>query len=309
LHVSVLPPATGDAGEQNDASAPPAVHANPAGSTSVSTTFADAPVPPAVTVTVYLAGSPGAIVASVVFFEIDTSGLHSTATFTGPDVLFTLLASSLDVTAAVFAIVTHCDAVVVAARWIVLLVPWAIVPKLHVRVAPPATGEAGVHAAVSPVSAHVKPDGRVSVSFTLADEPVPPAVTAMLYLAVPPAVILGVVVVFTTATSGLHATAIGIGPDLSLLGSPSFSALTTAVFASAGQWLAAALPVRVMVLLSPAAIVPILQVSVAPPATGDAGVHADASGPVTVQVVPVGNASVSLTPVDSAVPPAVTVMP
>ena len=50
LQLSVVPPATGEAGEQVAACGPPTVQLRPAGSVSVSTTFVELPVPPALTV-------------------------------------------------------------------------------------------------------------------------------------------------------------------------------------------------------------------------------------------------------------------
>jgi hypothetical protein len=120
-------------------------------------------------------------------------------------------------------------------------------------------------------------------------------------------VITGVLVVFTTDTSGQF-TVIAIGPDVLFAAFTSTSARTVAVFWIAGQFAGAVVAASVIVRVAPCVRVPNVQVSVAPPATGEAGAHAPASGPPTAHVSPPGSTSVSTTPVDEPAPPAVTVM-
>ena len=89
----------------------------------------------------------------------------------------------------------------------------------------------------------------------------------------PPAVIVGVVVVLTTETSG-HLTVIVIGPELLLPVLLSPSAVSVAVFmivTPAGQRLVLVCVLRVMVLLVPEAIVPKVHVSVELPTIGPGG--------------------------------------
>jgi hypothetical protein len=91
-------------------------------------------------------------------------------------------------------------------------------------------------------------------------------------MALAPALIVGVVVVLTTETSG-HFTVIVTGPELSSLVSRSPSYVAVAVFVivtPVGQLalLALVCVLRVMVLVVPGAIVPKLHVSVVPPANG-----------------------------------------
>ena len=127
-----------------------------------------------------------------------------------------------------------------------------------------------------------------------------------------PAVIVGVVVVLTTETSG-HLTVIVIGPELLLLALLSPSAVIVAVFTivtPAGQRLVLVCVLSVMVLLVPEAIVPKVHVSVVLPAIGPGGggEQLPASAPPRVQLNPAGRTSVSVTFVELASPPAVTVM-
>ncbi len=98
----------------------------------------------------------------------------------GPEVLLLAFASPVAVISAVFWIDGQLAVVVVAVNVMVFVVPLAIVPKLHVSVVPPATGEAGEQEAASaPATVHVSPVGRTSVSTTFVELPVPPAVTVM----------------------------------------------------------------------------------------------------------------------------------
>ena len=104
-------------------------------------------------------------------------------------------------------------------------------------------------------------------------------------------------------------TVIFTGPDVLLLALVSASELTVAVLLMAGHVAAGVVAVRVMDFVACGAMVPKLQVSVVPPATGEAGEQFALSVPPTVQVSPAGNASVRTTWVELAVPMAVTVMP
>jgi hypothetical protein len=97
------------------------------------------------------------------------------------------------------------------------------------------------------------------------------------------------------------------GPVVLLAGFVSVPDVTDAVLVIDGQFALLVVAVSVMLLLVPGAIVPKLQVSVVPPATGEAGEQDAASGPATVQLRPLGNGSVSTTFVELLVPPAVTV--
>lgn len=65
------------------------------------------PVPPAVTVTLYVAVSPGVTVEALAFLDTETSDVQSTLMFTGPDELLMLLVSLLEVTVAVLEMVRH----------------------------------------------------------------------------------------------------------------------------------------------------------------------------------------------------------
>jgi hypothetical protein len=120
-------------------------------------------------------------------------------------------------------------------------------------------------------------------------------------------VITGVLVVFTTDTSGQF-TVIAIGPELLFPAFTSTSARTVAVFWITGQFAAAVVALSVIVRTSPALSVPKVQVSVTPPATGEPGVQAAALAPPTAHVSPAGSTSVSTTPVDEPEPAAATVM-
>ena len=104
-------------------------------------------------------------------------------------------------------------------------------------------------------------------------------------------------------------TVIFTGPDVLLLAVVSVSELTVAVLLMAGQFPADVVAVRVMDFVACGAMVPKLQVSVVPPATGEAGEQLALSVPPTVQVSPAGSTSVRTTWVELAGPLAVTVMP
>jgi hypothetical protein len=140
----------------------------------------------------------------------------------------------------------------------------------------------------------------VSESVTFVEVPVPPAVTVIVNVAVPPAVI-GPLPVFETETSGWQATAmVALALLLPVLVSPV--ALTVAVFAIDGQSPPSVARLSVTTFEEPEAIVPKLQDSV--PA---AMPHCAASAPLSVHV-PAGSVSETVTLLDGPVPPAVTVI-
>jgi len=160
------------------ASAPPSVHV-PAGSVSERVTLLEGPVPPAVTVIVKVAVVP-AVSGPFPDFATETSGWQLTTIVTAPVLLLAVLASPVALTVAPGLVIDGQSPPVVARlRLTVFGEPEAIVPKLQERA--PAAME---HCAASaPPSVHV-PEGSVSESVTLLDEPVPPAVTVIVKVAV-----------------------------------------------------------------------------------------------------------------------------
>jgi hypothetical protein len=106
-----------------------------------------------------------------------------------------------------------------------------------------------------------------------------------------------------------HLTVIFTGPEVLLLAVVSVSELTVAVLLMEGQLPVEVFAVRVMDFVACGAMVPKLQVSVVPPATGEAGEQSALSVPPTAQVSPTGKTSVRTTWVELAGPLAVTVMP
>src|SRR6058998_1426830 len=116
---------------------------------------------------------------------------------------------------------------------------------------------------------------------------------------------------FVTVTSGQF-TLIGIGPAslLTCWAAASLVAATWAELLMTGQLAGVVVAVRVMVRDWPAATVPKLQVSRAPPATG-LGAQEAALAPPTAQpgaATAPGTVSVRVTPVASPAPLFVTVM-
>ena len=73
------------------------------------------------------------------------------------------------------------------------------------------------------------------------------------------------------------------GPELLLAGFVSLAEPITAVFSMDPQLAVVVTAVRVIVRADAGMSVPKLQVSLVPPATGDCGTQAPASGPPTVQ--------------------------
>src|SRR5262245_52450598 len=86
---------------------------------------------------------------------------------TGPALLLAELTSPVALTAAESLITPQLAGVVAAVRVMVRAAPLAIVPKLHERVMPPATGELGWQAPPSPLTVQDRPLGRTSVRTTL----------------------------------------------------------------------------------------------------------------------------------------------
>src|SRR5207245_1204955 len=108
------------------------------GRKSVRVTPVELPVPPAVTVMMYPALSPAVTVAGLAVLSTLTSG-HCTVMVGAVELLLALLVSLVELTLAVLLIgVAQSAAVVVPLSVICLVLPWAIVPKVQVRVAPPA---------------------------------------------------------------------------------------------------------------------------------------------------------------------------
>src|SRR5262245_16839245 len=117
-----------------------------------------------------------------------------------------------------------------------------------------------------------------------------------------PATRTGVLVVLVTDTSG-QLIVMPTGPDVLLPPSVSMAALTLAVFEIEPQLCAVVVPVSVTFRVAPCATVPKPHVG-----TSLLIEHAAASGPDTVQLSPLGSASVMTTLVELPVPPAATVM-
>src|SRR5688572_14802837 len=93
----------------------------------------------------------------------------------GPAELFALLVSVDDEIVAVLEIGPQVAALVAPVRVTTRVVPWVIVPKLQVM-----TPLAIEHcAAPEPLIAQLMPAGRLSVSTTFCELPVPPAVTVI----------------------------------------------------------------------------------------------------------------------------------
>src|SRR5213593_3409895 len=126
---------------------------------------------------------------------------------TGPALLLPCwaAASLLAATWAELLMTGQLAGVVVAVRVMVRDWPAATVPKLQVSRLPPATGFGEQEPALAPPTAQpgaATAPGTVSVRVTPVASPGPLFVTVMVKLACPPALIVGVVVPFCTATSG-----------------------------------------------------------------------------------------------------------
>ena len=118
-----------------------------------------------------------------------------------------------------------------------------------------------------------------------------------------PALTVALSAVLVALRSGQF-TVIDTGPDELLFALESASAETPAVFSMPGQVSALVVPVRVTCFSSPGCIVPKWQVS-----TADATAQSPASAPLGAsQATLAGRVSVSVTLVESPLPPAVTVM-
>jgi len=153
---------------------------------------------------VKLTGSPAVMGELAAVLLTDTSGQLTVTE--AVELLFVELVSTVALTCAVLLIPEAQSAAVVdAVRVMVLVVPAAIVPKLQVRVVPPGTGEAGKQAAAlgpPTVQLRVAGPGSTSVSVTLVELPVPPAVTTTVKLTGSPAVMGELAAVLLTDTSG-----------------------------------------------------------------------------------------------------------
>ena len=114
-------------------------------------------------------------------FDTATSG-QLTVIDCAPELLLLELVSLSEVTLAVLEIPeAQLELLVVPVRVIVFVVPWFMLPKLQVTRVPPAMPEpVGEHEAPSvPPTVQVSPLGKVSVSTTLFEVPVPPAETTI----------------------------------------------------------------------------------------------------------------------------------
>ena len=220
------------------------------------------------------------MVGVVVVLTTLTSAVQFTVIFTGPEVLLLELVSPSELTVAVLLMAGQFAAEVVAVRVMDFVACGAMVPKLHVSVVPPATGEAGEQLpAVRPPDRPGEPGGQRVRQDDVGGAGGPIGRHRDAVLAWPPAVTMGVVVVLTTLTSAAQFTVIFTGPDVLLLELVSASELTVAVLLMAGQFAAEVVAVRVMDFVACGAMVPKLQVSVVPPATGEAGEQLASSVP------------------------------
>src|SRR5688500_2265931 len=230
---------------QSPASSPVMVQVRPlsAGFSSVSTTFVELPLPPAVTTTSKAASPPASIVALTASFTTDASG--QSTVMVAVLVLFEATVSPATLIVAVLEMVApHVSSVVVALSVIVLSSSAASAPKSQLRVAPPATVSpalrAGPPAEQSPMSApptvQVKPAGRTSLSVTADAVPSVPPLAVMLNDAVSPPMIVGAVAVLTTDASGqLTVTLTVLLALLPCSVAPSFVAETLEVLLTDGQ--------------------------------------------------------------------------
>jgi hypothetical protein len=272
---------------------PPSVHV-PAGSVSVTVTLLEDPVPPALTVMVKVAVPP-ALIAELPDFTIDTSGAQFTVIL-AEALLLLVFVSTLALTVAVFEIgAGQSVGVVVRLRVIVFDVLEPMLPKLHVR-----TPAAMLQLAASAPPTVQVPEGSVSLSVTLTDPPMPPAVTVIVKIAVAPT-LSGPLPVFVTETSGWQLTVM-VAEALLLLVFVSPVALTVAVFAIDGQSPPTVARLKVTTFDVLDAIVPKLQES-----TPAAMLQLAASAPPRVHV-PEGSVSDRVTLLDAPVPPALTVI-
>src|SRR5439155_1105043 len=125
------------------------------------------------------------IAAALAVLTTPTLG-HCTAMVTAPELLSAATVSLVEATLAVLlmSVPQSLAVLVVVVKVMVRVLLGGIgltVPKLQVSRVPPATGEAGVQLPASgPPTVQLCPLGKVSVSTTLVESPVPLAVTVML---------------------------------------------------------------------------------------------------------------------------------
>jgi hypothetical protein len=203
--------------------APPRVHV-PAGSVSLTATLVDGPVPPA-EATIVKVAVPPALTAALPRFAIETFGRQVTA-IEAVAPLFAGLVSPVAATVAVLTIPFGQSPSAVARLTVMAReLAWAIVPKSQESALP-----ARLQLATSaPARVHV-PAGSVSLRVTLLELPVPPAVTVIVKVAVPPAT-AGPFPDFATATSGWQLTV----TDAVAAPSPSLVLAPVAVFDTVPQ--------------------------------------------------------------------------
>ncbi len=208
------------------------------------------------------------------------------------ELLLVLTASTVAETRAVLLMLGQSPATVTCLIVTVRVLPLVIAPKLQLRV--PLVIEQPVTAG----SIVQVPAGSVSVRVTLAESPVPPAVTTMVKLAVPPA-LTAAPAVFCTETSGQR-TVIVVGPALAV---PSFVVPALALLLTVPQLAVVVGELRCTVALPAGASEPKLQVRT------PAVIVQPATAGEIVQLVPagVGRVSVMVTPVAVPVPLLVTV--
>jgi hypothetical protein len=267
----------------------------PAGMASVTRTFVAVALPLLVTVTTKPIVPPAATEAASAVLTIASL----LAQFTTTDAVALLSAELLSpaaVTVAVLPIAGQSPALVVRLSVTVLLVPEAIVPKLQLSAPAPI-----VHSpALAPPSVQV-PAGSVSLTATLLEGPVPPALTVIVNVAVPPA-LTAALPDLAIETFGWQVTAIdAVALLFSKLLSPV--ALMVAVLAIPfAQSTSTAVRLTVIDRELPRVIVPkshesALLTSVQLAASAPARVH-----------VPAGSVSTRVTLLELPVPPAVTVI-
>ena len=267
----------------------------PVGRASVTWTFVAVALPLLVTVTMNPIGLPAATEAESAILVMTRSLAQLTMT-EAVALLSAALVSPVAVTVAVFVIAGQSRAVAVRLTVTVLLVPEAIVPKVH-----PSVPEAIAHsAAFAPPSVQV-PAGSVSLTATSLDGPVPPALTMIVNVAVPPA-LTAALPDLAIETFGWQVTAIdAVALLFSKLLSPV--ALTVAVLAiPLAQSPSTADRLTVMDRELPGVIAPksherALLMSVQFAASAPASAH-----------VPAGSVSLRVTLLELPVPPAVTMI-
>src|SRR5688572_27712459 len=210
------------------------------------------------------------------------------------ELLFVVLASTAAETVAVLLMLGQSPATVVRLSVTVRVLPLVSVPKLQLRV--PAVIEQ--EPASVPPRVQV-PAGSVSLTVTDVESPVPPALTRMVKVAVPPA-LTAALPVFWIETSGQF-TVMVVGPAVLL---PSLVVVALALLLTVPQLAAVVGELRCTLALPAGAIEPKLQVRT------PAVIEQPSTAGEIVQLVPalVGRVSVTVTPVAVPVPLLVAVM-